>query len=251
MQGNRDCIEIATNRERDQAMRRSASLLSLGSLVVVLAIFVASWGASTSAPARNLPAAGTPIPFQAHEGILVTNLGEVVFPAETDPDAGTPAAQIPPPPDEETAVAGASPPASPAPGSFDIILRLKRVDMDPGAIPPLGGHVHEDSFVLTVAEGSICYTHKPSVHDSRVTVTMATDALAPEGCATTKTYAECQAGCTLEEGETVYLTAGSTVIQAGTARHWYGNVDPDNPAVVYLAEQQEDDPGAPCAGRCF
>ena len=66
-------------------------------------------------------------------------------------------------------MAGATPAATPEPGGYGTILRLKRVDLEPGAMPPMEGHTHDGSFVLSVAEGSICYTLKPSVHDNTVT----------------------------------------------------------------------------------
>lgn len=228
-------------------MRRSASALTVVSILIVLGLFVASWGVSSGAPASRLPSIGTPIPHEEFDGVLVTNLGEVCIPGGTCPD-------------EEPSAGG-----TPVAGPHATILRLKRVELLPGHERPEQSHNHPGAFTLSVSEGAICYTMlgveegEESVATARVaeSVTPPTDCPAPDlpcgpnVCAPAlRTDCADADGCVLDPGDTVYLPAASTITQTDDALHWYVNVDPNEPAVVYLAEQQDFVSAAPCGGSC-
>jgi hypothetical protein len=223
----------------DPAMRRSISAVSVGSFVIVIAVFIAIWNASSGTALSNL-FQDAPPPVTTHDipGIAVTDTG--TLPLTPAPTVG---------------------PGTPEP---EYTLRLKRVDLWLGAVTS-EGHAHDGSFVLFVDTGAVCYTLLDPVESGTVVKATVPEhveppvpcpapelSCGPEACAPPRTDCDGGAGCTLEPGDTVYLPTGSTITQVGDgAWHWYGNVDPDHPAVVYLAEYQLEVDGAPgCSGGC-
>jgi len=208
-------------------MRRSVFAYSFGSLVVVIAVFIATWGTSSGSPVNYLPQASTPVTVQEPTGVAVTDLGTLPIPT---PTPATPGAE---------------------PSSDEYVLRLKRVDLWLEA-SPVDEDTHTGLFVLTVDTGAICYTlvSKNSA-DTVVTAWASQDVVAPNECQTADLDCTVEGGCELAVNDTVYLPAGSTVTQTGTTEHLYRNVDPDMPAVVYLAEYQEEGDDAGCGGGCM
>jgi hypothetical protein len=113
-------------------------------------------------------------------------------------------------------------------------------------------HVHGGAFVLNVESGAICYqqvkvgSSNVTVHGSPITGDTGT-------CIPTRQDCNDTDGCTLADGDIVYLPTGSTVIQASTGDHTYGNPDDSTPAVVYVGEnlpQMEGTPPPNCGGAC-
>ncbi len=219
-------------------MRRSFSAVSFGSLAIVIVIFIVTWGASSGASLNNLLPGAGPVTSEDLPGIAVTDVGTIPLPTVPAVGQGTPEPEY--------------------------TLRLKRVDLWLGAVTT-EGHPHDGSFVLTVDSGAVCYTLlEPAVNGTVVTATVpehvepasacpAPDVICGPDVACTPAQTDCDGGtgCILEPGETVYLPAGSTVTQMGDgAQHWYGNVDPYHPAVVYLAEYQLEGDDAGCGGSC-
>jgi hypothetical protein len=218
-------------------MRRPLALVSFGSLVIVIAVFIATWGASNGAPSSYVLAeaspSASPMAVEEPPGVAVTDLGTLPVTASLD--------------EEYT-------------------LRLKRVDLWLGS-GPIEGHTHPGAFVLAVDSGAICYTLlAPEVTGTVVTAIVSDNVELPTGggcpvpdigcpsdpslCALPRTDCADGDGCVLAPGDTVYMPAGSTLTQTGDADHWYGNVDPDHPAVVYMAEYQEEEDGAGCGSSC-
>jgi hypothetical protein len=179
-------------------------------------------------------------------------IGVLAMPANNLAQEATPGA-TPEPPTYTVTVLGS---VIPVPGAVDeeTIVGLKRVDFEAGATIGEEGHPHDGSFVLSVATGAVCYTYinidvDPNV-DVEVKATVASDGPLPAGCESAQTDCAAPDGCVLLPGETVYLTTGSALTQSDTAWHTYGNVDPNNTAVVYLAEFQPPVDAAPCRGGC-
>lgn len=125
------------------------------------------------------------------------------------------------------------------------LLRLKRVEVAPDTMP--SQHHHNGAFALSVEEGAICYTLVTNDHGT-VTAALSQDVAPPPGC---ESSIDCvDFVCTLDAGDTIYLPTGSTLTQTHGETHFYGNVDPAIPAVVYLAEYQSHQDAAPCSGGC-
>lgn len=110
---------------------------------------------------------------------------------------------------------------------------------------------HLGSFILSVAEGAICYTYvgAPDPTETSVIASIAAADPIPTGCVGAETTCELNADCILKPGDVVYLPTGSWITQSNTAMHTYGNVG-DMQAVVYLSGYEPDVGGAPCFGGC-
>lgn len=243
MRWNRDTIVLwgSEGSREDLAMRRPVWVVSLGSFLIVLAVLMATRGNSSSAPNSNLAYFASPVAEEYAPGLVVSDLGTLALYA-------TP--EVVPRPD-----------ATPTPMAD---LRLKKVTLEPNAVPSTEGDSHNGAFVLSVESGTICYTYlEADGDDPTVTAIVAKNVPVPVGCPTLslicpgadgcsppRTDCADADGCELQPFDTVYLPAGSSVLQTDSTLHWYGNVDPVDTAVVYLAEYQPETDSAPCGSGC-
>ena len=120
----------------------------------------------------------TPTGEEIHEGMYLDQLW-------TGPVWETPGTGTPPPTDPEYAYA------------------TKVTLLAGAAAMPAPGHAHGGAFVLTVAEGAICYTNtSASPATVLVTAKVAGDGTVPTNCAQNVTDCLDQDGCRLDPGDT-------------------------------------------------
>ncbi len=154
--------------------------------------------------------------------------------------------------------------ATPAPESAEAtqasreghVLRLLRVVLYPEASLDEFGHPHHGDFILTVESGAVCYKVKALVSVNPTVTVQLNPAFSGQpsirsGCETANVEGDCYSedGCVMSRNSTIYLPAGSVVVQTGVVHHWYGNLDPVE-AVVYIAAYHGESNEAGCFGGC-
>jgi hypothetical protein len=160
-------------------------------------------------------------------------------PAESPPATPT-AEHLWPPPDE----------LGSGEGQIPFELYVTKVTLPPGAQVD-HPYPHHGTFVLTVSEGAICYSHIGAPDQSQTTVVanVSNDDSAPAECGGARTDCEVGTDCVLAPGEVVYLPTGSWITQSDTSNHLYGNVG-DEQAVVYVSGWGLPDKSTSCGGSC-
>jgi hypothetical protein len=227
-------------------MRRLFSIIAIVSLFFVIVTLGTLTGsthrADVGTPVATSVAAGPPSYYQDPDfDITVEILGTVQY-HEFPFTVGA------------TEVVTASPASGTPPAIWTVTL--KRVTMGPG-VDPGSPHPHDGAFVLTVASGAICYENtvpnegEISEPAAVVAYQAPVDGEIPSECSESRTQCAAPAGCVLVPNERVYLPAGSSLVQTGSAHHWYANYGTVD-AVVYLAEDQGPPTGLPgCGTGCY
>jgi hypothetical protein len=215
-------------------MRRSFSILT-AIVLIVAAIAFAIPGTTSQDAAPSISLVPDTATYAAIPGTTVEGFTIVSQPVE---------------PAAETPAAGGGAEATPSSVNSAPMV-LQHVTIDPHTMDPNTEHPHGGGFLLTVVSGAICYTQGLYLEaTSMVSVHAAAANEVPADCAAPAPECESPSGCQLMEGETVYLPAGSTVVQSNSAWHVYGNVD-DVPAVIVLSGYAIELPALPCGGSCW
>jgi quercetin dioxygenase-like cupin family protein len=196
-------------------MRRLASVISIGVIVLLFAAILATGSSPSVAQTAPSDTPATP---------AAESLGLVVLPEE-----------------------------NPTPGATPEVLQLTHVTLEPGA--STGQHAHGGSSVLSVIAGAICYTSYSSAGEVKAITTDPTQLnpeSCPASVVTTVAPLECtDNSCVIPAGQSIYLPTGSTVTQTEAGGHKYTNVSNET-AEVYIVWVRIIDPdSAPCGGGCM